>query len=347
MAIRNLSALDSLLQNKMQKMEQHNALKSLLSGQKQRGNPGYSLSQSLNAGDFMQQGPLDMVMRALGKTNVNLPSFGQPADRPPVESIQQQQPTQLPMMQAQAQPQEQMQQSNQKPLVSPDFMEAPADRKERLLREKEERALKSKRQIQVDKETFPFYKKIKEQAATTPEVDARLDEMDALLDTGRVQGPTLLAFLDTLKDLPWFLGKFGKVVEAGLLNEETQIFHKLSQDFLRDAKPYFGSNLSTREVELFLERVPSLMQSEGGRRGVIRTMRSLNDYAKAVDKALEDVIAENGGERPRHIESKVSARLKPAADVLRKSFKDSVKLIHKPSTNFIKQSHEKAQKKLA
>lgn len=321
--------LDSLLQNKVNKMQP--SMNNMMS----QGLGSHTLEhvpqQQFNARDFMQGGNQDAITRALGKTPVSLPSiFGLP--------VQKQQPNL-----------ESPSRSTHKesaPIIK-QVNESSEDRKERLSREKEERALKSKKQIQIDKETFPYYEKIKKASSTIPEVDARLDEMDALLDTGRVQGPTLIAFLDSLKNLPWFIGKFGDVVGKAVTTEETQIFHKLSQDFLRDAKPYFGSNLSTREVELFLERVPSLMQSEGGRRGVIRNFRALNDYAKAIDQALEDIITENGGERPRHLESKVAARVKPAGDKLRKAFRDSVKLIHKPSENFTAKAYDKAKKKLA
>ena len=57
----------------------------------------------------------------------------------------------------------------------------------------------------------------------------------------------------------------------------------------------------------------------------------MNDYTKEADKALEEVIAENGGERPRHIQSLVANKLKKsgAGENLRKAFRDSVKLIPK------------------
>jgi hypothetical protein len=319
----NLSdSLNELVNKNVQKMQQREMLKQMLIGQPQ-GQPGmgnYTLSQSLNAGDFLRgQNPQNLIERSAGRTPIKLPSIMQDVSQ---QQVQQAQP-QLPALQQQTQ-------------MTPPQNESPVDKKERLLREreeikaarareKEERAEKSKKQMQIDKETLPFYKKMKEAAASIPEVDARLDEMEELLDTGNVQW---FGLLDSLSKAP-YIGPFAGAIEQAFLTTESQVFKKLSTDFLRDAKPYFGSNMSTREVELFLQRVPSLMLSNEGNRALIRNLRSLTEYSKEVDKILEGIIAENGGERPRHLESKLQERLGPATEKLRKSFKQSVKLIPK------------------
>jgi hypothetical protein len=322
MAIQNL---DALVQNKLQKMQARDLLKNLLSNQQQGhslgndmmslGSVSFNPNQSVTAGDFLNQQPQNLIERSAGKTPLSL------------QSLFKSTPTMQPSTQEAQMPQVQQKEA-QFSTTEPDrSWETPTIRARRELEEKKS---KDKRQLQVDKETLPYYKKMREQSATTSEVDARLDQMEDLLDTGKVQGPTFLSFLDALKGLPYFIGKFGGAIQQAFTSTETQIFKKLSQDFLRDAKPYFGSNMSTTEVELFLERVPNLMQSTEGRRGVIRNFRALNEYTKEIDSIMEGIIAENGGERPRHLESKVQARSKRAAEKLRQSFRDSVKLIKKP-----------------
>lgn len=319
-------SLNELMNKNVQKMQQREQLKQMLLGGQQ------GPSQSLNAGDFLRNlNPQNLIERSAGKTPLNIPQMQQPQ----LPAVQQ---PQLPSLAASTE----SRQDQQQPLRN----ESAADKKERLAREREERTLKGKRQLQVDKETFPYYDKIKKQAATTDEIDARLDQMEELLNTGKVQSGVTASIFDTLKNLPWFIGRLGGVIEQAFTSNESQIFKKLSQDFLRDAKPYFGSNLSTREVELFLERVPNLMQSTEGKRGVIRNFRALNEYTKAVDDIMEGVIAENGGERPRHLESKVHAKTKKAAEKLRQSFRDSVKMVKKmPGVNFTKQAYEKSKKR--
>ncbi len=327
-------SLGDFVSRKLQKIQQQDMLKSLLQGTQQGPNTiddlvsnglrGGSVSQSLNVGDLLGGGQQDAVMRSFGRTPIELPSFGQSNKLPAVQSG--------PPMAKQ-------------PEAQPDrSYETPAMRSKREL---EEIKGKNAKQVRVDKETFPYYKKLKDQYATTPEVDARLDEMEQLLDTGQVQGGTFVKTMESLSQIP-YVGKLAGAIEQAFLTTESQIFKKLSTDFLRDAKPYFGNNLSTREVELFLERVPSLMLSNDGNRAVIRNFRALNDYVKASDKIMEGIIAENGGERPRHLESRVQERMKPNAEKLRKAFRDSAKLIpqksKKDSGSFTKKAYEKSRK---
>lgn len=343
--------LNELVNKNVQKMQQRQMLKQALFNPQQGSNTtndllngglgGHSLSTSLNASDLLQRmgQPQNLIEKAAGRTPVNLPSiFG---NQEPQPMMQQQQPQQEPMtMQAArvtAQPE-----IRKEPIPENESL---IDKKERLLRErneikeknarekeervakrereKEERAEKTKRQLHIDKETLPFYKKMKDMAMAIPEVDARLDQMSDLLDTGKVQW---FGFLDSLSHTP-YIGPFAGAIEQAMTTTESQNFKKLSNDFLRDAKPYFGSNMSTEEVKLFLQRVPSLMLSNEGNRALIRNFRAMNEYAKEVDKILEGIIAENGGERPKDLQAKLQSRIGQPANKLRKSFRESVKLI--------------------
>lgn len=338
----NLSgSLGDFVNRKLQRMQIADQMRALQRGENpytvndlmDSGLGGHSLSQSLSLEDLLQDRSQNMVGRSTGKTPIRFPAPQQPIRSPGVQGVP-------PAMN-----QSQMPQVQQAALSRPPENESAVDKKERLLRErneikernaiakeeriaqrareKEEREEKTKKQLHIDKETLPVYKKIKAVSATIPEVDARLDEMEELLGTGNVQW---YGFLDSLSHVP-YIGPFAGAIEQAFLTTESQVFKKLSTDFLRDAKPYFGSNMSTSEVKLFLERVPSLMLSNEGNRALIRNFRSLNDYSKEVDKILEGIIAENGGERPRHLESKLQERLGPATNKLRKSFRESVKLI--------------------
>lgn len=330
--------LNELVNRNVQKMQQRESLKNMLFGQQRGSNTtndllngglgGHTLSTSLNAGDLLQRmgQPQNLIERAIGKTPIQFPSiFG----NQPEPMAQQQQPQQEMQLPAEI----------KKPVEA--IKKSAGERTEEV---KERRA----KQARIDNETFPYYKKLKDQYATTSEVDARLDEMEDLLNTGKVQGGNFIRSMEALSQIP-YVGKLAGAIEQALLTNESQVFKKLSTDFLRDAKPYFGSNMSTKEVELFLERVPSLMLSNEGNRAIIRNFRALNDYVKAQDKILEGIIAENGGERPRHLESKVQERMKASAQNLRDAFRDSARLIPQKQVkeSFTKRAYEKKKAKLA
>jgi len=93
----NLSdSLGEFVQRKLQKAQQQDMLKSLIQGPQQGSNTiddlvsnslrGGSVSPSLNLGDLLGGGQQDAVMRSLGKTPIELPSFGQSNKLPAVQS---------------------------------------------------------------------------------------------------------------------------------------------------------------------------------------------------------------------------------------------------------------------
>ena len=71
-----------------------------------------------------------------------------------------------------------------------------------------------------------------------------------------------------------FLKRSGLNIPA-LQNEGSEEFQKITQNFMRNAKQYFGGNISNFEVEQFLKTIPSLSQSPEGRKRVISNMKRI------------------------------------------------------------------------
>jgi hypothetical protein len=178
-----------------------------------------------------------------------------------------------------------------------------------------------KQQEQVDKTTEPAYAKINEEADGAKEGNLRLERMVELINSGKLPGPLTGSALEALKHGIPFLGVGLDLF--GLASPEAQEFKKLQTDFLRDVKKTFGSRVTQQEVQMYLQRIPSLTQSDEGKRRVIRDLSAFNNAALARKNAMDDIINENGGFRPAHIDRLIEERAKPQLDEIAKVFSES------------------------
>lgn len=106
----------------------------------------------------------------------------------------------------------------------------------------------------------------------------------------------ILKKINDSKKLPQKLGSaiinpetgepYGVASLAGLVNEETQRFTKTLNDFLIDAKTYFGARVTNFDITAFKSRLPGLLNSESGRRVIIEQMRLMEELQKVHDEEL-------------------------------------------------------------
>lgn len=81
---------------------------------------------------------------------------------------------------------------------------------------------------------------------------------------------------------------------TGIANKETQAFVKTVNDFLSGAQKYFGGKVSNFEVGTFKSRLPTLLNTEDGRRLIIEQMKLLNDLEGVHITTLEDGLKHYG-----------------------------------------------------
>jgi hypothetical protein len=191
----------------------------------------------------------------------------------------------------------------------------------------EERKFGYQKQKNIDKETLPTYQKINESAKGAYDSNLRLGRMEKLIDDGRVQSGVFFRGLQALEEVP-YIGKLAGIISAAVTNTNTQEFKKLSADFVKDAKQFFGSRVTENEVQLFLETVPSLVQTADGQKRVIHNMRLVNEAAKVRKSTMDELIKENNGERPMDLESLIEKRSSEKLDNIAKRFVDEIRDTH-------------------
>lgn len=182
--------------------------------------------------------------------------------------------------------------------------------------EHKEHQLAQKEQAIVDKETFPLYKDINSSYKASKSADKRLDRMEKLIDNGKLTNPVIHSFLKTLSH-----GIFGFGLDLhSLENADAQEFHKLSNEFLKDAKDVFGNRLTNLDVESFLKMVPSLTQSDEGKRRIIYNLKAANKANELKKHTMDQIIKENNGHRPRNLEEQIDERAGTELDKLAAEF---------------------------
>jgi hypothetical protein len=180
-----------------------------------------------------------------------------------------------------------------------------------------ETKLKVAEQKEADKETLPYYKEITKEAVSARNNDKRLDRMEQLINAGKLAGPTTNALIDTAAK-----GIFGIGIDlSGLQNADTQEFNKISKDFLKEAKSIFGARLTDTDVKFFLQTVPTLLNSDEGKKRVIFNLKSFNEAAKIRKQVADEIIEQNNGRRPRNIDALVEKVAGPQLDLIATGFK--------------------------
>ena len=218
--------------------------------------------------------------------------------------------------QQQPQPQEQAQQQQQQ--LTPER----AKLIENLFKTPQQRAAEKKLEIENQrflaqekresyKATAATRKEILDQASNAKDSLARLDKMEKLNKHGDFNSPYYIAGLQ----------KFGLGNVAALMTPDSQEFRKLEIDFLRNLKSIFGSRITEYEVKLYLQSIPSLMQSKEGRERVIENLKIMEQGKLLKEKALLDIRKENKGNYPYDLSEQIAERIEPEAEKLRNKFR--------------------------
>jgi chemotaxis protein histidine kinase CheA len=197
--------------------------------------------------------------------------------------------------------------------------EAREERKEAL----EERKLSAVEQRYVDKETLPVYKEINDKAKASKDSNIRLGRMEHLINRGQLSNTAFYNGVKALGKIPGIGGYIESIAES-FLSPDTQEFEKLSTDFIKDAKQFFGNRITQQEVAMFLKTVPNLSQTNAGKHRVIRNMRIFNEAAGLRKKIMDEIIRDNNGKRPADLESLIEERAEPQLNALAEQFKGNI-----------------------
>lgn len=287
---------------------------------------------------------------ALGNLEALTGAFQQPGQenglgaiaRPMQPQFGQQQ--QMKEQQQLQQPEEQF--NPQKAKLAERIFESPKDKAAR------ERLEFQQRQANL-KETKPYIDTLKSQEKAAKEGNLRLKRMENLIEKGNLPNAGLWSFLTKIEDAgPLATGGAGALLGSvvpgvgtalgagigGLVgalsgpfagaaksfiksgNPDIEEFEKLSNDFVKNAKQYFGSRITDADLRVFMQTIPTLMQTDAGKKKVIENLRSLNELAEIEAKAARSIIKANGGIPPIDLEQQVKDKISNKIDKVAEEF---------------------------
>jgi len=225
----------------------------------------------------------------------------------PMESLQLLQGN-VPQQMFQQKPQQQFGADQQQEQALPRLNEKQATEIAKLRREEHKQTQKEKQEaFKFNKE---FIKEVTEKAKSSRQAINDLDRMEELQNEGKLDTP---GYVDLLK-------KVGLDI-PNLMNEGSEEFNKIAQNFLRNAKQYYGGRVSNFEVEQFLKTIPSLSQSPEGRKRVIANLKNISRAELEYNKAVRDIIKENRGAPPYDLQLQVDERVEKQSKRLADLFK--------------------------
>jgi len=139
----------------------------------------------------------------------------------------------------------------------------------------------------------------------------------------------------------------GELLIPALASPDAQRYVKTINDFTTKAKDSYGGRVTNFELDRFMKRLPTLANSQDGRKQVIRQMQIVNDINSSREQALHNVLEEHGGIRNIDYDKaeQLADRLsRPQIESLRKEFKAIDKDIEKQVQDKITEFKRKVPK---
>jgi len=194
--------------------------------------------------------------------------------------------------------------------ISQALQESRISPSERIKINQKERQLAQAEKTAALNETRKLREEIYQKAQAARQNLHDLDEMESLQETGKLDTPGYVEFLNRSGlDIP------------SLMNPESQEFQKIAYNFMRDAKSVFGSRISNMEIENFLKTIPSLSQSNSGRSRVIANLKYISRAHLAYNDAMKEVIKENKGVPPDDLNTQIDDKIDKKLEAISKKFK--------------------------
>jgi len=134
------------------------------------------------------------------------------------------------------------------------------------------------------KQNQPKYEESSKRVEALGDDALRLEKLKGLEESGKIdpQWKTAIFFKD------------GKLRMPFLFSPETQEFTKVITDFVRGAKDSFGARVTNFELDVFLQKLPSLMNSVEGRKAIRQNLETINSLNMLNEKGIIDAFDEAG-----------------------------------------------------
>jgi len=143
--------------------------------------------------------------------------------------------------------------------------------------------------------------------------DMRLGRQEQLAEKGTLPTPMMVKTLDS----------FG-IPLAVLSNPDAEEYAKVEADYVRDVSKVFPGQIRVYEIQAYMKTIPSLVNSDAGKKIIIKNRRLLNEAKKLRYDAMKDIIKENGGTKPRNMGQMLNDRIKHRMNAIGEELRDGM-----------------------
>lgn len=113
-----------------------------------------------------------------------------------------------------------------------------------------------------------------------------------------------------------------KIGELRQKYPDIEEFEKDSASFIRNAKAIFGNRITDMDLKAFMATIPTIMNSDAGKKAIIKNMKIANEADHVQYKVMKQILEENGGRRPENFAILLSDRTEKELDRLANEFKE-------------------------
>lgn len=140
-----------------------------------------------------------------------------------------------------------------------------------------------------------------------------LHRMKELEEKGNLTTPGVKKIIDT----------FG--IPLGVLNNpHSEEYDKLSQEIIQRYTNLTGGRLLAAQMNNFLRRIPTLLNSDEGKSLIRKNIAILQDLQDLDFVVMREIVAENGGNVPYDLSEQVAERSRPLKEQLSEEFNASM-----------------------
>ena len=178
----------------------------------------------------------------------------------------------------------------------------------------------------AQKEARGWYSELLTKGKNRKEGMDRLNKMEKLVDKG---GLPIATFYNLYKNLEESSGHLSSIINpVGTLlrsiqrqtSPNTEMFEKLSNQFIKGAKDIFGSRITDNDLKAYMAQIPTLGNTDEGKRAIIKDMQSAYEAEDLMQWYAKRIIKENGGKIPNDLQAQVEERTGPELDRLAAKF---------------------------
>ena len=192
--------------------------------------------------------------------------------------------------------------------------------KQKYKEEQDLRRLETEEKRFNQKETAPFRNEIYNSADGAKEDLMSLDALQELNNTGKIDPAWFAGIKDFLTKATGFEFNIGD-----LSSPETEAFNKIVQGFLKNAKKNFGSKVTEGEIRMFMKTLPTLQNSQEGRRRILKMMKEFSKAKIAKEKVLNKIMRENQGIPLDELRTKLDKGMKPVHEKMGSKISSAIK----------------------